>query len=673
MLKLSKKISVAQLHSRPNVAELFDEADLTAIGEWVKRGYERDEVSRQPWLQQNDAALRLAMQIKTPKSFPWPNASNVAFPLLTVAALQFHARSYPTLFQGSDLVKYRVPGLDPTGALADVGRRVSRFMSHQVLELDEAFEEQHDRLLLNVPIVGCAFIKSFYDTTYGTPVSEFVSAKDLVIDYYAKSVDSALRKTQIISLYRNEVYERCASGRFLDILEEPWYTTLPTAALRPTDEADNRVSGTRPPADAPEAEAVFFLEQHTYLDLDQDGYAEPYIVTVERTTGKVVRIVARWDLPEEVLRTGAQGKIARILASEYYTKYELLPAPDGSIYGMGFGRLVGPLNEATDTLVNQLIDAGTAATTSGGFLAKGVKVRGGAMMLEPWAWKTVETGVDDLRKGIVPAPVREPSAVLFNLLSLLINYTQRIGGATDTMVGENPGQNTPATNMKIMVEQGTKIYSGIFKRLWRAMRVEFRKRYQLNGKYLADVVMFGEGEVRRAEFLGDPSRLIPAADPNLSSEAVRLQQAIALREAAATNPAYKRDAVERNFLRALGVDSPDEFYGSVEELPPPVDPKMEIAKLQHQRDMARLELDTQDLIATLQETRRLNDAKILELEAKVAEILAGIEGSAESAEVERFRFALDAMKAASDAMLAQEQAIQQRAEARNASQQKPAQ
>jgi len=673
MLQLEKKIIIARVHQRPNIAELLSERDREAIGTWVKMGYDRDEQSRAGWLQQNDAALRLAMQIKSAKSFPWPNASNVAFPLLTVSALQFHARSYPTLFQGAEIVRYRVPGTDATGQLADRARRVARFMSHQAMDLDEAFEEQHDRLLLNVPIVGCAFMKSFYDHDIATPVSEFVSAKDLTVDYFAKSIDSALRKTQVVTLYRNEIYERCVSGRFLDFLDEPWYTSIASPQQRATDATDNRISGTVPPVGSPEADAVLFLEQHTYLDLDHDGYAEPYIVTVEKSTGKLVRIVARWEDEEDVRRVGAAKRVSTIMASEYYTKYELLPAPDGSIYGMGFGRLIGPLNESVDTIVNQLIDAGTAATTSGGFLAKGVKIRGGAFQLEPWAWKTVETGLDDLRKGIVPAPIREPSATLFNLLSLLINYTQRIGGATDTMVGENPGQNTPATNMKIMVEQGTKIYSGIFKRLWRAMRLEFRKRYLLNARYLPEVSVFGDGQIMRADFFGDPSQLIPMADPNLAGEAEQAQQAIMLREAASQNPAYKRDAVERNFLRrAVKVDNPDEYYGSIEEVQPPKDPKLVIAEMQHQRDMARLELDTQDFVATLEQTAALNEAKILELEAKVAQILDAIDGSEESREVEAFRAAIDGMKAANEAILRQRELAQQQAEARNAGKQRAA-
>jgi hypothetical protein len=38
-----------------------------------------------------------------------------------------------------------------------------------------------------------------------------------------------------------------------------------------------------------------FIEQHTYLDLDDDGYREPYMVTFHRKSGKIVRITARFD------------------------------------------------------------------------------------------------------------------------------------------------------------------------------------------------------------------------------------------------------------------------------------------------------------------------------------------------------------------------------------------
>ena len=40
------------------------------------------------------------------------------------------------------------------------------------------------------------------------------------------------------------------------------------------------------------AEVQDFLEQHRLLDLDGDGYEEPYIVTIHKTSHKVARIVA---------------------------------------------------------------------------------------------------------------------------------------------------------------------------------------------------------------------------------------------------------------------------------------------------------------------------------------------------------------------------------------------
>jgi chaperonin GroES len=44
--------------------------------------------------------MDLALQLQKDKSFPWPGASNVAFPLVTIAALQFHSRAYPALTGG---------------------------------------------------------------------------------------------------------------------------------------------------------------------------------------------------------------------------------------------------------------------------------------------------------------------------------------------------------------------------------------------------------------------------------------------------------------------------------------------------------------------------------------------------------------------------------------------
>ncbi len=601
-----------------NLTDRFSDDDLKKIGAEVFEGYDRDVGSRRRWHERMRASMELALQIKPGKTFPWPNAANVAFPLLTIAALQFHSRAYPALFKGPEIVKYKLPGPDADGEASKKAPLVARFMSYQVLEQDEAFEEQHDRLYIHVPIVGCAFTKSYYSSKEGHNVTDFVPADDLVIDYYAKSVEKALRKTQHVLLYRNDVWERCGAGVWRDIREEPWFSGDSRPQLPEKNAEKDRISGQYQPADG-SGDAFFFLEQHTWMDLDGDGYAEPYAITIERNTKEVVRIVARWEDPADI--EYAAEKVLRIRATEYFTKHELIPSPDGGIYGLGFGALVGPLNESVDTLVNQLLDKGTLMNTAGGFLARGVKIRGGAQQFDPFGWNHVDATGDDLRKGIFPLPISEPSAVLFNLLTLLINYTQRISGSTDVMVGENPGQNTPAYNMQSMVEQGMKIYSAIFKRLWRSMKQEFQKLFILNARHL-DRIPFGTEVVTRELFLGDPSRLAPAADPNMVSEGMKTQQAVTIKQAALATPGYDMVEVEKRFLRTLQVEDVEVIYPGPGKVPDLPNPKAAAEQLKTQRTQMELEAQREQFIIEMMETRRLNNAQILKLEADAAKAMA---------------------------------------------------
>lgn len=656
MLKLKKTLRRdPRFCVEPNLTHLFDEEDLTAIGNHCYEGYARDEASRADWLRRTQAAMELALQISSDKTFPWPGSSNVAFPLITIACLQFHSRAYPALFAGPDIVKYRVPGVDSTGKLTERANLVARYMSYQALDLDESFEEQHDRLLINVPIVGCAFVKTRRDSSRNTNTSSLVLARDLVVDYYAKSIDGAARKTQIIPLYRNEVYERCIAGTFRNVLEEPWYQVPFQPPLTPNTAEKDKIEGKQQPL-PDEATPILFGEQHCWLDLDGDGYAEPYIITFDLQNKCVVRIAARWESPDDVERVG--DRYLRIRATEYFTKYGLIPAPDGSIYDIGFGILLGPLNESVNTIVNQLIDAGTMSVAAGGFLASGVKIRGGAVTFQPFGWQRVESSGDDLRKGVFPLPVREPSQVLFTLLSLLINYTQRISGSGDTMVGENPGQNTPANNMNIMVEQGLQVYSAIFKRMWRSMRDEFRKGYILNARHMGAPVPFGDVKVGRELFLEDPSNLVPAADPNLVSESMRLQQAMTLKTFAAETPGYDIAAVERNVLRVMRVDGAEALYPGPDKVPPSVDPKIQLESMRGEREKLKLQAHREEFILSLMEEQRLNRAKILELEAKTAKLLSEAEGDEDARVVEEFRALVDAHKAHNDAITQRIAAIQ---------------
>lgn len=606
------------IHEAVNLTSRFSPEDLTRLGNHVVDGYLADEVSREAWLRRTSAAMDLAMQVVKAKTFPWPNAANVAFPLVTIAALQFHSRAYPALIDGREVVKQRVPGFDSTGVLKVQADRVGRFMSWQVLEEDSDWEELHDRLFLSYSIVGCEFVKTYHSN--GRNDSERVAARDLAMNYFSKSVEESPRKTQILRIFRNDIHEKCLRGLWRDITREAWYEQpyQPPESLR-QPEVDKR-TGLLLPVIPDDATPITFLEQHCWLDLDQDGYAEPYIVTVEQSQRFIVRIVARWDRKEDVERTPG-GRVIRICATEYYTKYGFIPSPDGSVYDVGWGLLLGPLNESVSTLINQLLDTGTFQLAAGGFFARGVKMRGGATTFQPFGWQHVDSTGDDLRKGILPFPKDFSAApVLFQLLTLLVTYAQRISASTDMMAGENPGQNTPAETSRTMVEQGMKIYTALFKRAWRCMKEEFRKLYILNGQHMPEKQQFGaEGEtIGREDFLHDSTQICPAADPNIVSDAMRIQQAITLSERARMIPGYSIPEVERNFLRSLRVDAMDALYPGPDKVPPLPNPKMQVEQTKLQGKQMDIQAKTQMFVADLMEQRRMNSAKILELSAKAA-------------------------------------------------------
>lgn len=627
MLNLSRHIKLSsEAVAAPNLCSGFDDKDLDTIGDLVWEGHEQDNASRTNWSRRTNAAMDLAMQVVQGKNFPWPGCSNIAFPLVTIASQQFHARSYPAIVQAPDLVKCQVVGADDTGKRAARAGRISVHMSYQCLEEDKAWEEQHDRMLINLPIVGCTFMKTYFSPMLGHNVSELVLAKDLVVDYYAKSIDTCNRKTHDFYIYRNEIHEKVLRETYRNVLDFDWYKQ--PAPLPVTEDASrkDKRTGMTAPMKATEATPYRFLEQHCDLDLDGDGYAEPYIITVEETSHCVLRIVARVEREADIERTKS-GRIIRCNPSEYFTKNTFIPAPDGSIYDTGFGVLLGPLNESTNAIINSLVDAGTMSNTAGGFLGRGAKIRGGVYTFAPLEWKRVDSTGDDLHKSIFPLPVREPSAVLLNLLTLLINYVNRISGSTDAMVGENPGQNTPAETQRSMLEQGQKIYNAIFKRVWRGMKEEFKKLYILNGLYMPSKQSFGNSQFAlREDYLGSPDEVVPQADPNITSDAMQVQQAMAIKQFSATTPGYDPEAVERKVLRAMKISDVDSIYPGPSKRPPGESEKIAIEKMKLEGKQMQFKHEQMMFAAELAEQQRLNSAKIIEMQAKAMELSATLQG-----------------------------------------------
>lgn len=512
-----EKDSFDSLASSINIAEDLDEQKLTDIGMECKRGFDVDFQSRDMWERDLEDWTKLAMQVREPKSWPWRDASNVKYPLLSTASMQFNARAYPSLIPSDGkIVKAKVIGKDPQGVKVDKADRVATYMSYQLMYDMDNWDEEMDKMLMMLPIVGTVFKKTYWNGDKKQVASRIVLPIDLVVNNWAKTIEEAERVSEIIEMSQRVFEERKRQGIFLDIdLGQPSTPMKEGPVHIPTND---------------ETTPYVFIEQHTYLDLDDDGYKEPYIVTFERNTGKVVRIAARFRTEDVELND--KDEVVKIIPTQHYTKFSFVPNPDGSFYDLGFGVLLGPINEAVNTLINQLVDAGTLNNLQGGFIGKGIKLKAGENTLKPGEWKPVPVGGDDLRKQIVPLPSKEPSNVLFQLMGSLISSGKELASVAEIFVGKMPGQNTPATTTMATIEQGMKVFTAVYKRIYRSLEKEFKKIYKLNAIYLnpETYVSVLDAPVGPDDFSSEDYDICPGADPTAVSQTEKLLKAQGLME-----------------------------------------------------------------------------------------------------------------------------------------------
>jgi chaperonin GroES len=660
--QLKRAVQLERLIEAPNVCDLLDDDDIASIGNHCMEGYAADVASRSEWERRKANANKLALQVTEEKTFPWPHSSNIKFPLVTVAALQFQARAYPALISGSELVKCRVFGDDPKGEKTARGERISTHMSWQCLEQDRGWEEEHDKAILAEAIAGCVFVKQVFDPGIARIKTQLVLPKNLVINYFTRSLQDSRRYTHTFELSRNDIAQRELDKRYRPLPTKTGDAQGRIAAIQPDvsqeqDQLqaarDQRQGITNPNQD--DVTPFFTGEMYTWFDLDKDGYEEPYVVVFDITSGVVRRIFARF-LPSAVKFVGGESlakygrnagdeteydipKDARVYNIEpvrVFTKYGFIPSPDGGFYDLGLGDLVGPINEGVNNALDQLFDAATMKNLGGGFLGRAFKGRSGPITFAPQMWHPLDNAGEDIRKSVMPLPVPEPSTVLFQLVGFLVQYAERIVSATDIQMGESPGQNMKAGTAEILNQNGSRVYSAIYKRNWRALRDEFDIRYELNALYFAadedyaDLTT-GRGAIVRADDYAGASLLVrPAADPYVISDHEAEQMATKCVQLANQVPGFNRYRTTRRLLKAMKVPNIEEVYPEpkdpqsgkpMPDYPPPPNPKL----LAVQQKQAELQLKAKQFEADQVQMKIDTLLEAQESQARIAKMIAETE------------------------------------------------
>jgi chaperonin GroES len=570
-----------------NLAEKQSKETLADITTKVLEGYKVDLASRAEWEELNKQIIDLAKLIVKKKTYNGEIVANVKYPLIINACIQFAARAYPEIIKGNKVVTGKVVGADPQGIKLAKSQRVSEFMSFQLLNEMSDWEEGVDQLLFTLPAIGCVFKKSYFDSIERRNKSETVFADDLIVNYFTESLERAPRVTHRIYLYHNEIVERVTAGVFsqFDVAE------LGQAVSDKTPDVDDETPH-------------LFLEQHRWYDLDNDGYQEPYIVTVHEQTQKLVRIAPRFASDGIIRKEGKNGKIIKIMPEQYFTRYIFMPSIDGGFYGMGFGSLLMSINSAVNTLVNQLLDAGTLSNRQSGFLGRGLKLgRGKSIQVKSGEWKPVDATGDDLRKNVFPMPVREPSGILFQLLGLMIESGKELASMTEILAGNSPGANVPAESVLALIEQGLQVYSAIHKRIHRAQYKEFTKLRRLNALYLDQMTysaVLDEQAVLQEDFFNEDFDIIPVSDPNNTTMMQRMLKAKAMLEL--RGQGLNDQEILKRYLTAMDVEDVDSLIPEQTE----EDPAEQMSLQKLQAELGELN----EKIEKLKSETALNYAKI---------------------------------------------------------------
>ncbi len=568
-----KKVTEKKFRSFIDENVLLSGEDLLKqMGQVVVEDYDTDYASLKDWRTNVEYAIKIFSAYLEGNNRS--NKSRVILPLLSIAVLQFHARAFESLLPPKEIIT--ILSGDENIERAE---RVSKYMNWDLIYNMDSFIEDKDTMLIKLPLVGSVYVKTFWNSLTNENVSQYISALDVVINYDTDP-DSPERITQRLDFSVNEIRKRIRAGLFdedLWSLKEGNFVSESSLKqqVNKSQGTINTLKRGRPRE---------FLEQHRDWDLNGDGIAEPYIITVDKETRKVARIVSR----------ETKDRDGNTITINYFTHYRFLPNPEGSM-GVGFWILIGHINEASNTIINEVIEAAHLANVQGGFVTKRSGIAKGTIRVKRGEWKQVDSGTDDIRKSIFTFDFKGPSPVLFQILGLLFEFSKLVTTVTEVKSGGISTSDTTATEVLNAAEEGRKVFNAIYRRIHRSFGKEMCKIYRLNGIYLDEkkyLEVLGmkpqQGSLVKADFMKEPD-IVPVSEPLLINRQEKINKANIVLQNILQNPVTVNDInKQRKAYETLykALEIPDYQTFLPEPPPPPQDipPQEENALFLQEKD-----------------------------------------------------------------------------------------
>lgn len=587
------------VNHRDNLVEFLEEDDLRAISSELVQLYEADATSRTDWLKTYIDGLDYLGFSMEDRTQPFKNASGVFHPVMSEAVVRFQSNAVMEIFPASGPVLVNVMGDENPDKIAR-GKRVKTELNYQLTDNMPEYRPETEQMLFRLPLAGSVFKKIYHDPLKGRTKACMIPAEDFVVNYGCSELEDAERYTHVMKKSANEIRKLQRVGFYRKV-------KLPTATPTTSEgtEKEDKVMGREPSMDADERHTI--LEIYTSYNLpggfeDPDDIADPYIITIDKSSGIILSIYRNWD-----------EKDPQRNHDQYFVHYQYMPGL--GFYGIGLVHLLGSIAKASTSILRQLVDAGTLSNLPGGLKTKGLRTKGEDQPIQPGEWRDVEVPAGSIRDNLFALPYKEPSVVLVQLLGMIVDEGRRIGSIADLEISSS-SQNAPVGTTLALMERSLKVMSAVHARLHASLRKELKMIARCISEYMPPKYDWDEeGKFNRAEDFDGRVDIIPVSDPNAATQAQKIVQMQAVQQLAAMNPElYNLKELHRAGLQAIGIKD-DERILPTDNPPPRMDPVQENMAILTSQPIKVYQ--DQDHTAHIQvHLSAMNDPKILEMVGK---------------------------------------------------------
>ena len=534
-----------------NLAEHMDDGELEKIGSDIMGMIDTDISSRKDWTEMYVKGLEVLGMKYEERTEPWNGACGVFSTILTEAAVRFQSETIIETFPSQGPVKTQIIGAIDR-LKEEAAERVKDDMNYRLTEEMPEYRPEHERMLFNLGLIGSAFKKVYYDPSLGRQTAVFIPAEDVIIPYGSSGARTAERVTHVMRKTENDVKKLQVAGFYRDVeLGEPVQTHTDVEKKKADEQGYSLTDDDR----------YQFCEIQIDYDLpgfeDDDGIALPYIVTIDKGTGKVLSIYRNY-------KEGDPLKLKR----DHFVQYDYVPG--FGAYGFGYIHLIGGYARAGTSLIRQLIDAGTLSNLPGGLKTRGLRIKGDDTPIAPGEFRDVDVPSGSVRDNIMALPYKEPSQVLAGLLDRITEEGRRLGSIADMKISDMSA-NSPVGTTLALLERQLKTMSAVQARVHYSMKQEFKLlksiiRDYAPAEYEYDP-QYGDKRAKQADY--DMVEVIPVSDPNSSTMAQRIMQYQAVIQLAQGAPQiYDLPQLHRQMIEVLGIRNADKLVPVTEDQKP---------------------------------------------------------------------------------------------------------